>query len=62
MTVSDLIARLQNIQKKLGSGAYVWLGREFNSDKSLFEFFEIRAREKDIVLVPTDIWDRRKHD
>lgn len=58
MTVSDLIERLKRIMKEKGSAVQVHLGKVYNDTQEKFEFFEIDAKGKDIVLVPTDKWDR----
>lgn len=62
MTVSDLIMRLQNAQKAVGSGATVRIAKELDKTDNTFEFFEVRKQEKEIILMPTSIWDRKKHD
>lgn len=62
MTVSDLILRLQELQKKIGSGAAVKIGKAKDNPEETFEFFETRRIENEIVLMPTSIWDRKKHD
>lgn len=59
MTVSDLIMRLQNVQKAVGSGATVRIAKELDNTDNTFEFFEVRKQEKEIILMPTSIWDRR---
>ena len=62
MTVSDLIMRLQNMQKNVGSGATARIAKELDKTDNTFEFFEVRKQEKEIILMPTSIWDRKKHD
>lgn len=62
MTISDLIARLTQLQKQVGSSAQVKLGSAFNSMDNPFQFFDIRKPTdgKDVFLVPTDVWERSK--
>lgn len=62
MTISDLIARLSEIQKKVGSSAQVKLGSTYNTTENAFNFFDIHAPSgcKDVYLIPTDIWDRNR--
>lgn len=61
MTVSDLIERLKRIQKEKGSTVQVHIGKLYNNAQERFEFFDIDTKGKDIVLVPTDKWDRPKN-
>lgn len=60
MTISDLIARLTRIMKEKGSCVQVKIGSTYNSTDNAFECFEVRNRmdDKDVYLVPSDIWDR----
>ena len=60
MTVSDLILRLKELQKKVGSGAAVKIGKVKDNPEETFEFFETRRIENEIVLMPTSIWERKR--
>lgn len=59
MTISDFIERLKRMQKEMGSTVQVQIGKEYNNPKERFEFFDIVKEEKDVVLVPTDKWERK---
>lgn len=59
MTISDFIERLKRLQKEVGSTAQVQIGKQYNNIQERFEFFEVIKNEKDVVLVPTDKWDRK---
>lgn len=59
MTVSDFIERLKRLQNEMGSTVQVQIGKQYNDIQERFEFFEIMKAGKDIVLVPTDKWDRK---
>lgn len=59
MTVSDFIERLKRLQSEMGSTVQVQIGKQYNDTKERFEFFEVMEAGKDIVLVPTDKWDRK---
>lgn len=59
MTISDFIERLKRIQKEIGSTAQVHIGKQYNDTQERFKFFEVIKDEKDVVLVPTDKWDRK---
>ena len=64
MTISDLIKRLQTMLSKssmlphVESNAQVKLGKDYNNTDDTFEYFEIQRVGKDVVLVPTDKWER----
>lgn len=58
MTISDFIERLKLIMREKGSTVQVQIGKEYNNPQEKFEFFEINTKGKEIVLVPTDKWDR----
>lgn len=62
MTVSDLIERLRRIMKDKGSAVQVHIGKVYNDAQERFKFFEIDSKGKDIVLVPTDKWDKKAQD
>lgn len=59
MTVSDFIERLKRLQSEMGSTVQVQIGKQYNDTQERFEFFEVMKDGKDIVLVPTDKWDRK---
>lgn len=59
MTVSDFIERLKKLQNEMGSAVQVHIGKQYNNTQEKFEFFEIVKSDKDIILVPTDKWDRK---
>lgn len=59
MTISDFIERLKRLQKEVGSTAQVQIGKQYNNTQERFEFFEVIKNEKDVVLVPTDKWDKK---
>ena len=59
MTISDFIERLKRLQKEVGSVAQVHLGKQYNNTQERFEFFEVIKKDKDVVLMPTDKWDRK---
>lgn len=59
MTVSDFIERLKRLQSEMGSTVQVQIGKKYNDTQERFEFFEIMKAGKDVVLVPTDKWDRK---
>ncbi len=65
MTVGDFIERLENLvkAKTLTSGvdrnAQVKIGRKYNDTSDVFDFFDIVRKDGDVVLVPSDLWDRR---
>ena len=61
MTVSDFIERLKRLQSEMRSTVQVQIGKQYNDTKERFEFFEVMKAGKDIVLVPTDKWDRKGH-
>ena len=61
MTVSDFIERLKRLRSEMGSTVQVQIGKQYNDTQERFEFFEIMKAGKDIVLVPTDKWDRKDH-
>lgn len=62
MTISDLILRLKTLQKSIdiGSTAQVQIGKEYNNPENPFEYFDIKVVGKNVVLVPSDKWDRPK--
>lgn len=64
MTISDLVKRLQAMQSgssmlsHVESNAQVKIGKSYNDTSDPFEYFEIQRVGKDVVLVPTDKWER----
>lgn len=60
MTISDLIARLTELQKQVGSTAQVKLGNAYNCTERPFDYFTIHKSpdNKHVFLVPSDVWDR----
>jgi hypothetical protein len=68
MTISDLVKRLQNYLDgkgytfKVPSDTQVKLGKDINNQTETFDYFDIVRVDKDIVLVPTDKWDRRNRE
>ena len=62
MTISDLILRLKALQKSIdiGSTAQVQIGREYNRYENPFEYFDKKVVGKNIVLVPSDKWDKQR--
>lgn len=61
MTISDFIERLKRLQSEMGTSVQVQIGKLYNDTQERFEFFEIMKSGKDVVLVPTDKWDRKDH-
>ena len=59
MTISDFIERLKRLQKEVGSAAQVHIGKQYNDTQERFEFFELVKTNKEIVLVPTDKWEKK---
>jgi hypothetical protein len=59
MTISDLILRLTTLQKQTGPVAQIKIGKEFNNKDSFFDYFQIDATGNDVVLVPSDAWDKK---
>lgn len=59
MTISDFIERLKRLQKEVGSAAQVHIGKQYNDTKERFEFFELVKTNKEVVLVPTDKWEKK---
>ena len=58
MTISDLVARLGRLQKEIGNVAQIKIGKEYNQPSSAFDYFSIVVDGKDVVLVPSDVWDQ----
>lgn len=59
MTISDFIERLKRLQKEVGSTAQVHIGKQYNNTQERFEFFELVKTNKEVVLVPTDKWEKK---
>lgn len=59
MTISDFIERLKRLQKEVGSAAQVHIGKQYNNTQERFEFFELVKTNKEVVLVPTDKWEKK---
>lgn len=59
MTISDLVARLGRLQKEIGNVAQIKIGKEYNETAPAFDYFTIVVEGKDIVLVPSDVWERK---
>lgn len=59
MTISDFIERLKRLQKEVGSAAQVHIGKQYNNAQERFEFFELVKTNKEVVLVPTDKWEKK---
>lgn len=59
MTISDFIERLKRLQKEVGSTAQVHIGKQYNDTQERFEFFELVKTNKEVVLVPTDKWEKK---
>lgn len=62
MTISDLIARLTRIQTDLGKtgGQTVKIGKDYNEYQQCFDAFDIKVVDKEVVLVPSDVWIARR--
>lgn len=64
MTVSDLINCLKSYVEgtgyrfRVGSTAQVKIGKHINDQKDVWDFFDVIRVNKDLVLVPSDKWDR----
>ena len=58
MTVSDFIERLKKLQNEMGTAVQVHIGKQYNNTQEKFEFFEVMKSGKNIILMPTDKWDR----
>lgn len=67
MTISDLIKRLQTMVSGTGMltrvkpDTQIKIGRKIGCKHDVFEYFDIEIDGKDIVLVPTDKWDRKSN-
>lgn len=59
MTISDLVLRLTNLQKQVGPVAQIKIGKEFNNKDTFFDYFQIDSTGSDVVLVPSDAWDKK---
>lgn len=59
MTISDLAKRLTNLFRDgiVNSSAQVKLASKINDWSERFDYFEIKVIDKDVYLVPTDVWD-----
>lgn len=60
MTISDFVARLTRLQKEIGNVAQIKLGKEYGETSPVFDYFDIVIVDKDIVLVPSNIWERKE--
>jgi hypothetical protein len=60
MTISDFVARLIRLQKEIGNVAQIKLGKEYGETSPAFDYFDIVILDKDIVLVPSDVWERKE--
>lgn len=60
MTISDFVARLSRLQKEIGSVAQIKLGKDYGEKSPVFDYFDIVVVGKDIVLVPSDVWERKE--
>ena len=58
MTISDFVARLSRLQKEIGNVAQIKLGKEYGETEPVFDYFDIVIVDKDIVLVPSSVWDK----
>lgn len=60
MTISDFVARLTRLQKEIGSVAQIKLGKDYGEKSPVFDYFDIVVVGKDIILVPSDVWERKE--
>lgn len=66
MTVSDLISCLKSYvdgtgyKIKVDRSAQVKIGKDINNQKDVWDFFDVIRVNKDLVLVPSDKWERGK--
>jgi hypothetical protein len=60
MTISDFVARLTRLQKEIGNVAQIKLGKEYGETAPVFDYFDIVVVGKDIILVPSDVWERKE--
>lgn len=60
MTISDFVARLSRLQKEIGNVAQIKLGKDYGEKSPVFDYFDIVVVGKDIVLVPSDVWERKE--
>jgi ribosome biogenesis protein Nip4 len=62
MTISDLVKRLTNLYRDgvVNSSAQVKLATKINDWSERFDYFEIKVIDKDVYLVPTDVWDGKE--
>lgn len=64
MTLCDLINRLKTFMDGANScfsvdrTAQVKLGKHVNDEKDVYDYFDIIRVGKDLVLVPSDKWDK----
>lgn len=64
MTLSDFVSRLTAMQNeksicfKLNPNAQVKLGKAIGDSENTFDYFDIQRVGNDIVLVPSDKWDK----
>ena len=63
MTISDLVKRLTNLYRDgvVNSYAQVKLATKINDWSERFDHFEIKVIDKDVYLVPIDVWDRKEN-
>lgn len=62
MTISDLVKRLTNLYRDgvVNSSAQIKIATKINDWSERFDYFEIKVIDKDVYLVPTDVWDRKE--
>lgn len=60
MTISDFVARLERLQKQIGPVAQIKIGKEYNRADSFYDYFDIEVANDDVILVPSDKWERKK--
>lgn len=62
MTISDLAKRLNSLFRDgiVNSSAQMKLASKINDWSERFDYFEIKVIDKDVYLVPTDVWDENR--
>lgn len=66
MTVCDLVQILKGLidgtsyRTQICRTSQVKIGKEINNPKEVYHYFDVICDGKDVVLVPSDKWDRHK--
>lgn len=60
MTISDFVARLERLQKQIGSVSQIKIGKEYNRSDLFYDYFDVEVANDNVILVPSDKWDQKK--